>query len=186
MKRIFDTSILVNFLRRLSFYFSSCLKAYEEVYSFSLLKKVNSFLLSHLKVYSKNSFLGKISEPVGISFAALDSSRVVAFLIRLNRILKNRMDNFLKVSGIRSSLKDLKEEFFLADMRNLSIIAICAISANLFLILFLKRHIGLIGLIERVIFLLIALGGLSSKASLEGVIENSLTAKYLNSLRSKT
>lgn len=180
MKGRFKSSSLV--IQGGKFIYKKCspfLQNIHRIYSYShTFKRIRNFK-EKTKLYSRNSFPGRLTEINKTAFIDSNSSRTIKRLARIHQRLKSLKNSSLKHSWILSFIKRKKKRPYLSPVRILCIILITAIIANAVLSFVFDRSIGPLGWIIRGLFLFAAIFTLFSKASMSLTHKNSWILKKL-------
>lgn len=179
LRKISDTSIVIAFYRYFYRWYSRVGQSVSYIYHNSQTCKLAKGFWGEIKICLRYSFLGRITEPKQTTSGVLDTSRVVQHLIIFLKRWKDKVTRYLRTSLATMLAKDIKKDIYFSPVRIASIIAITAITVNVFLSVVLQKQIGLWGWLMQGLFLFGAVLGLFCKADWPTVKRSSVLLKKM-------
>lgn len=179
LRELTDASVAVSLFRYLNKGYSKIEQKLIDIYCNSQTHKLTKSFWEKVKICSRFSFLGRITEARQRPFAVLDNSRVMQYLISFYKKHKQKLVHYSKSSLLANVAKDTKEELKFSPARILGIIIITAVAINMLLSLVLQRQISLWGWLMRGLFLLTGASGLFCKADWPAVKKGSILLRKM-------
>ena len=141
----------------------------KNIYSNSTTMKLGKKSWKKIKVYFRNSFLGRITELRAKNLSFFLDSVAVNYLINLSKRLKFKTDSSLKESTALTLMNRTKKKKKNSLVRIISMIVIIAIAINIILSFAFQTEITLIGWLVRIFCMFIAILGLICKIDLQTI-----------------
>ena len=139
-------------------------------YKSSLFLKLKLALQRNHKKYGKADFLTRSTEE---NTEILAGSKIIEIVKNLSRKHASRR-------GFLPYLKENIDKLYLGPFKQISVIMLVAVSANIFFLLILGREITFYGWILRFSSLLVSLCGLSCTVSLKTILESSIFSNLVS------
>lgn len=179
LREILDTSIVILFFKYFYRWYGKIKQRPIDIYCHSQTCKLVKPFWEKVKICSKFSFLGRITEIKQASLRVLDSSRAVRYLIRFYKRWRNKVIHYSKSSSTINLTEDTKNEFILSPAKIIGIVIVTAILANVVLAIILQKQISLWGWLMRGLFLFTGTSGLFCQADWPTVKESSVCLRRL-------
>lgn len=181
-RNILKTSIAVRVIKNLWKSYEYLTRWILKIYKDSQLYKKNSKFSQIITICFKYSFLGRITEirDEQDKAAILNESMFVRRLLDICRTLKSKLMNYLGTSVVVDSAKEIKKDLYPLSIKLGSIIAVTAISINIFLAILLHKEMELLSLTIQVLLLSVGLGGLFCNAKWDEIKKTSLLLRFLD------
>ncbi len=179
MNRIISSSLIIqggNYIYKLC---CTLNQRFCSIYHYSNTHRLINIFRERIKIYSRHSLPGKLTEINETTLIDLSSSRMIQRLTHFNQKLKLKKLHYLGSSSVLSLIKREKKKPIFSSVRKISIIAIITITINVVFSFVLNKQIGLWGWLMRGVFLFLAITGLFCRASLSTAIKSSLLLKKL-------
>ena len=177
MNRIMSSSVIIQ--RGKSVYNFCCIlnQRFRNIYFYSNTHRLVKIFRERIKIYSRYSLLGRLTEINETTLVDLSGSRVIQRLACTNQKLEAIKTHSLESSSVLNLIKRKKKKPVFASIRTISTIFLIAVSINIILSFVLEKQIDLWGWIIRGMFLVTATSGLLCKVDLSTAAKNSLLLK---------
>lgn len=161
--KTFNTSIAMSLWR---YFYSLDARFKQNVKSIYHQSRAYQFFINFwpkMKLYFKNSFLGRITdietEACQNRFAVWDNSRAIKYARDIFKRCKEKIVYFFHASFAGTLAKEIKKEFYSSPIKSISLVVLTAITMELGLSVFASREIAKWSLFVRILFLLAAFFG---------------------------
>lgn len=179
-REILDISIAISLLKRSYNRYSCTEQRLIDIYCNSQALRLAKGFCAGVKNLFLHSFLGRVTEIKQASPGVLDGSRVLQYLINLNKRWRNKIIRYSGRSLATCAAKDIKTGLYLSPAKIISIIVLTAITVNVVLAFILHKQIGSYGWLMRGLFLFAGIAGLFCEAGLKNIKSSSLFLKWVN------
>lgn len=163
LRTLIEASVIVKLARKLwrgYGYFEELLGSTSET---SLSYKIMVKFWDKVKIYSRYSFLGRISEiRQNDNTEILEKSKVLIFLIKLYKKWKYQLAYYLKISRSYALTEEFKKEYYFQAVKVTSTIVIIAVMTNIIFTILLRQRVELLGWFMRGLLLFVGICGLNS------------------------